>query len=247
MDAAGVELGVLCAWHGPREGALISNDEVAGWVAAHPDPLRGARLGRAATGRWRPCASCAAASSELGFVGLRMLPWLWEVPPDRPALLPALRGVRGARRPVLHPGRPHRPAAAVRAGRPIPYIDQIAIDFPELVIVGGHIGYPWTEEMVAVARKHENVYIDTSAYTTRRLPAGADRLHADGQRRAQGAVRQQLPDDRRRPRRSRTSSGSELDEDGTRLYLHENARRVFGAAPRRPAPERGPRRLGRPA
>ena len=34
----------------------------------------------------------------------------------------------------------------------------------------GHIGYPWTEEMIAVARKHENVHIDTSAYTSRRLP-----------------------------------------------------------------------------
>jgi uncharacterized protein len=38
------------------------------------------------------------------------------------------------------------------------------------VIVGGHIGYPWTEEMIAVARKHEHVYIDTSAYTSRRIP-----------------------------------------------------------------------------
>src|SRR3712207_9496788 len=38
------------------------------------------------------------------------------------------------------------------------------------VIVGGLIGYPWTEEMVAVARKHEHVYIDTSAYTARRYP-----------------------------------------------------------------------------
>jgi hypothetical protein len=55
-------------------------------------------------------------------------------------------------------------------GRPIPYIDQVAIDFPELVIVGGHIGYPWTEEMIAVATKHPNVYIDTSAYTVRRYP-----------------------------------------------------------------------------
>jgi predicted TIM-barrel fold metal-dependent hydrolase len=44
------------------------------------------------------------------------------------------------------------------------------LDFPELVIVCGHIGYPWTEEMVAVARKHENVYIDTSAYTAKRYP-----------------------------------------------------------------------------
>src|SRR4029453_14455976 len=55
-------------------------------------------------------------------------------------------------------------------GRPIPYIDQVAIDFPELVVVAGHIGYPWTEEMVAIARKHENVFIDTSAYRRRRYP-----------------------------------------------------------------------------
>ena len=46
----------------------------------------------------------------------------------------------------------------------------MAIDFPDLVIVCGHIGYPWTEEMVAVATKHRNVYIDTSAYTVRRYP-----------------------------------------------------------------------------
>jgi uncharacterized protein len=67
---------------------------------------------------------------------------------------------------VGHTG-PLRPS---ETGRPIPHIDQIALDFPELVIVGGHIGYPWTEEMIAVCRKHENVYIDTSAYTAKRLP-----------------------------------------------------------------------------
>jgi predicted TIM-barrel fold metal-dependent hydrolase len=68
---------------------------------------------------------------------------------------------------VGHTG-PLRPS---ETGRPIPYIDQIALDFPELTIVCGHVGYPWTEEMVAVARKHPNVVIDTSAYTTKRLPA----------------------------------------------------------------------------
>ena len=64
-----------------------------------------------------------------------------------------------------------------------PYIDQIALDFPELVIVGGHIGYPWTEEMVAVATKHPNVYIDTSAYTVRRYPPELIRyLKANGRK-----------------------------------------------------------------
>jgi predicted TIM-barrel fold metal-dependent hydrolase len=62
------------------------------------------------------------------------------------------------------------PLRSSETGRPIPYIDQVALDFPDLVIVCGHIGYPWTEEMIAVARKHENVYIDTSAYTAKRYP-----------------------------------------------------------------------------
>src|SRR5262249_26989394 len=55
-------------------------------------------------------------------------------------------------------------------GRPIPYLDEVALTFPELKIVGGHIGYPWTDEMIALAWKHENVYIDTSAYLPRYYP-----------------------------------------------------------------------------
>ncbi len=55
-------------------------------------------------------------------------------------------------------------------GRPI-YLDQVALEFPELTIVGGHIGYLWTDEAIAVATKHRNMYIDTSAYkVVRYLP-----------------------------------------------------------------------------
>ena len=42
--------------------------------------------------------------------------------------------------------------------------------FPELTIVAGHIGYPWTAEMIALAWKHDNVYIDTSAYLPKYYP-----------------------------------------------------------------------------
>ncbi|HYF27725.1 MAG TPA: amidohydrolase family protein [Baekduia sp.] len=168
MDAAGVDVGVLSAWHGPQ-GALISNDEVAGWVAEHPDRLRGMasvdiRRPVEAVRELRRCVT------ELGFVGLRILPWLWEVPPTDRRFYPLYAacvelGVPAGTQ-VGHTG-PLRPS---EVGRPIPYIDQVAIDFPDLVLVCGHIGYPWTEEMVAVARKHEHVHIDTSAYTVRRYP-----------------------------------------------------------------------------
>jgi hypothetical protein len=168
MDAGGVGFGLLSAWHGP-EGWLISNDQVAAWVAEHPGRLAGV----AAVDLRRPMEAMRElrrAVTELGFKALRVVPWLWEAPPTDRRYYPLYAACVELGVPfctqVGHTG-PLRPS---ETGRPIPYIDQVAIDFPELVIVGGHIGYPWTEEMVAVARKHEHVYIDTSAYTSRRIP-----------------------------------------------------------------------------
>jgi predicted TIM-barrel fold metal-dependent hydrolase len=55
-------------------------------------------------------------------------------------------------------------------GRPIPYLDRVALEFPELRIVGGHIGVPWLDEMLSLLMKYPNVFIDTSAYKVRRYP-----------------------------------------------------------------------------
>jgi hypothetical protein len=169
MDHAGVELGLLSAWHAP-EGFLISNDEVADWVAGQPNRFAGLAAvnlneSMEAVRELRRCVD------GLGFKGLRVVPWLWDAPPTDRRYYPLYAtcvelGVPFCTQ-VGHTG-PLRPS---ESGRPIPYIDQVALDFPELVIVGGHIGYPWTEEMIAVARKHENVYIDTSAYVARRYPS----------------------------------------------------------------------------
>ena len=168
LDEAEVDLALICAWSGPQ-GDLISNDEVAGFCAQHPDRLRGV----AAVDITKPVAAVhelRRCVEDLGFVALRLLPWMWEVPPTDRRFYPLFTacvelGIPFATQ-VGHTG-PLRPS---EPGRPIPYIDQIAIDFPDLVIVCGHIGYPWTTEMVAVATKHANVYIDTSAYTARRYP-----------------------------------------------------------------------------
>src|SRR3954449_7894770 len=169
MAGAGVDFGLLSAWSAPHQPFLISNDEVAEWVGAHSTRfagLAGVDLNRPmeAVRELRRCVT------ELGFKGLRVVPWLWEAPPTDRRYYPLFATCVELGIPfctqVGHTG-PLRPS---ETGRPIPYIDQVAIDFPELVIVGGHIGYPWTEEMVAVCRKHENVYIDTSAYTSKRIP-----------------------------------------------------------------------------
>lgn len=168
LESAGVGRGLLSAWWGP-DGAMISNDEVAAHVAVAPDRL----VGIASVDLHRPLAAVRELRRcvrDLGFKGVRVLPWLWGMPPDDRRYYPVYvecieLGVPFCLQ-VGHAG-PLRPS---EPGRPIPYLDVVACEFPELVIVGGHIGHPWTAEMVSLATKHENVYIDTSAYKPKRYP-----------------------------------------------------------------------------
>ena len=47
-------------------------------------------------------------------------------------------------------------AAGIAPDDPEIHLDTVALDFPELKLVGAHTGCPWTEEMIAVAYKHPN-------------------------------------------------------------------------------------------
>jgi predicted TIM-barrel fold metal-dependent hydrolase len=224
MDAGGIEFGLISAWQGPR-GVLIANEEVVAWVSARPDRL----AGLAAVDLERPMAAVRELRhgvDELGFKGLRVLPWLWEAPPTDRRYYPLYAACVELGVPfctqVGHTG-PLRPS---ETGRPIPYIDQVALDFPELTIVCGHIGYPWTEEMVAVARKHENVYIDTSAYTARRYPPELVRYmkSSGGRRKVLFGTNYPMI----APQQALEQLDSlELDAETRELFLTGNARRVF--------------------
>ena len=178
MDQAGIDRALISAWVGPR-GAMISNDEVAAFVAQAPDRL----IGVGSVDLRRPMLAMREVRrcvEQLGFVGIRVLPWLWEVPPTDRRFYPVYAACCETGVPfctqIGHTG----PLMPSEVGRPI-YLDQVAIDFPELTIIGGHIGYPWTDEAIAVATKHERVYIDTSAYTAKRYPpALVDYLRGHG-------------------------------------------------------------------
>ena len=148
---------------------MISNDEVAGFVAES----KGRFIGVGSVDISKPMAAVREIRrcvQELGFKAIRILPWLWELPPTDRRFYPVYTACCELGVPfctqIGHTG----PLMPSEVGRPI-YLDQVALDFPELSIVAGHIGYPWTEEAIAVATKHENVYIDTSAYTVKRYPA----------------------------------------------------------------------------
>lgn len=225
MDEAGVDEAMLSAWHG-LEGPLIPNEAVAGWVAEAPGRLHGL----ASVDLRRPMEGVRELRhyvTDVGFKGLRVLPWLWEAPPTDRRFYPLYAtcvelGVPFCTQ-VGHTG-PLRPS---ETGRPIPYIDQVALDFPELTIVCGHLGYPWTEEMIAVARKHENVVIDTSAYTIKRLPPEIITYMKSGSGRHKVLFGSNFP----MISPAHALAGLDdlgLDAETRELYLEGNARRVFG-------------------
>jgi predicted TIM-barrel fold metal-dependent hydrolase len=79
MDRAGVDRMLISAWEAPRK-SMISNDEVAGFVTQAPDRLVGVGSVNIAhpMEAVREIRRCV---TELGFKAIRVLPWLWEVPP----------------------------------------------------------------------------------------------------------------------------------------------------------------------
>lgn len=223
MDQADVQTVMLSAWHRPGQW-VISNDEIADIVRQFP----GRFYGVAAVNLEKSVEAARElerAVKELGFKALRVVPWLWSRPPSDKFYFPLYVKCIELDIPfctqVGHTG----PLMPSETGRPVPYLDEVALTFPELKIVGGHIGYPWTDEMIGVAWKHANVYIDTSAYLPRYYPPPlVHYLKTYGQDKVLfGTNFPQLPFDKC----VEQARALGLPEDVERKFLGENARRVF--------------------
>jgi predicted TIM-barrel fold metal-dependent hydrolase len=224
MDTCGVTQALVSAWYGPH-GPLLSNDFVADCVAKFPDRL----VGICSVNLSKPMDAVRdlrRCVKERGFKGLRLLPWLWQLPPNDRRYYPLYAECIELGVPfclqVGHAG----PLCPSDPGRPIPYLDEVACEFPELKIVGGHIGYPWTQEMIALATKYPNVYIDTSAYKPSRYPPEfVQYLKAHGGKKILFGSNYPMI----QPGEClREVDSLELSEETRNLFLWGNAARVFG-------------------
>jgi len=223
MDEGHVQKGLICGWWGPQ-GPLITNDEVASLVQRFPDRF----VGIASVNLFKPMDAVRELRrcvNELGFKGLRIVQWFWNLPPNDRRYYPLYAECIDLDIPVCLQVGHTGPLCPSEPGRPIPYIDEVALEFPELRMVCGHIGYPWTTEMIAVATKHPNVYIDTSAYIARRYPPElVDYLKRHGRRKVLFGTNYPMLT----PARCLEGFDElELDEEVKELFLHGNAQQVF--------------------
>ncbi|MFN3513828.1 MAG: amidohydrolase family protein [Phenylobacterium sp.] len=223
MNEAGVSIALLSGWHGPQ-GDLISNAEVANAIDQAPTRFRGL----ATVDLFDPMGAVRTIrelASDPRFVGVRVVPWLWDLPPNDRRYYPVYVACIEAGLPfctqIGHTG----PLCRSEPGRPIPYLDDVLLDFPELTVVGGHVGYPWIDEVLSLARKYPNFYVDTSAYAVSRLPAALlEFMRGQGRTRVLFGTNWPMLS----PSRCLDGfAGLGLDVEAADLFLNQNARRVF--------------------
>lgn len=171
MDAAGIERAMLIAakvgdkhhpscYHVPY--ALVRDA-----VRKYPDRFYGL-AGIDPTEGMQGVRNLEQAVKEYGFIGAHFYPHWYELEPDQARWYPFYAKCVELDVPVqLQVGQSmiyDRDYPRRSVGRPIT-LDRVACDFPELRLIGIHVGIPWTDEMIAMSWKHPNVYIGCDAHS----------------------------------------------------------------------------------
>lgn len=175
MDEAGVEMAALSAFD--YQGVhVISNETVAEFVERYPKRFIGVGT---VDPRGRPMDVLRRIEhivKDLGMRGLRLEPYAYGdgitvgAPPNAKMYWPIYAKCVELNICVSIQVGHTGPLLPSEAGRPI-YLDEVALAFPELTILGCHLGQPWHEEMMILAWKHPNVYVETSARVPKHWPS----------------------------------------------------------------------------
>lgn len=223
MDEAGVALSLISGWSSPG-GDLISNDEVEAAIDRAPARLKGL-IGADISEPMEAVREIRRRAKTGKFVGVRIVPWLWGLPPNDRRYYPVYAACIDAGLPfctqIGHTG----PLKSSETGRLLPYLEDVLLDFPELVVVGGHVGFPWIDEVATMIRKFRNFHIDTSAYALHRLPEDFVRLmKGEGRDRIMFGTNFPMLTAKRCLEKIDTLG---LGESAKDVFLRGNAKRVF--------------------
>jgi predicted TIM-barrel fold metal-dependent hydrolase len=108
------------------------------------------------------------AAQDRGARGIKMSSLYMKFKPDSEEYFPVYERIEELGLPVMwHQGTSFETQdGTLEWARPW-MLDKVARSFPGIKIVISHFGYPWMREVVALLRKHPNVYTDVSCLATR--------------------------------------------------------------------------------
>lgn len=160
MEASRVSHSVIHAEYEYGDPVDMLNEAVANAVARAPGLLSGfgtVSLDRLQIRRMVRQVEWACSS---GLWGVNLQPSFFGIPMTDPRLYPVYsKALEVGLVVALHSGINYTTHRVMQNDHPC-QLDQLACDFPDLIIVACHAGWPWVNELVAVMRKHPNVYAD---------------------------------------------------------------------------------------
>lgn len=171
-ERCGVELGVMQAeveWADPKQ----LNDRLATVVRDNPGRVA---CGFACVDPRDPMEAVEEvdrAILDLGLSGIVFEPGFLGISPIDRRCYPVYARCAQLGVPVgLHTGINFSSHGPLEFERPF-LIDRIACDFPRLMLICHHGGWPWPHEAAAVAWKHKNVYLEFGAIAPRYMAPDA--------------------------------------------------------------------------
>ena len=166
MDEQGVERVIIPSikmmLYRTRQLISIEWQTIAALIEKYPDRISGT-FGVDPWAGLKGVKELENAVTNYGFVGAHVHPFGFNTPMNDYRFFPAYTKAAELDVPVLFQSGHSAEFMPSAHGRPI-LLDDIAIYFPELKLVGAHTGWPWTEELIAMAWKHPTVYIAVSGH-----------------------------------------------------------------------------------
>ena len=152
--------------------AWDSNDWVASITRQYPDTF----IGFGSVDPWMgklAIKEVERASKELGMKGIKFIPMTQEFYPNERRFYPIYEKIAELGMVAMFhtgttgvgAGLPGGGGVHLKYTKPIPYIDDVAADLPELTIIMAHQAFPWVEEQLAVLVHKPNVYMDISGWS----------------------------------------------------------------------------------
>jgi predicted TIM-barrel fold metal-dependent hydrolase len=236
MDKAGIERSLLiatCAGDLRVRGSFrIPYEMVEEACKRYPDRFSGL-AGVDPTSGMAGLKEFERAITDYGFVGAHFYPHWFALAPDAALVYPYYSKCCELDVPIMmqvgHNLVYSRERRLPSVARPI-LLDQVAIDFPDLVLIGIHIGVPWTDEMISMCWKHENIYTAGDAYAPKHWPPQyVHYANTYGAHKVLFGTDWPVID----PERAvREIEELDLRPDSYRLHMRENALRIFKKIPR---------------
>ena len=161
MKQSGVSRAVLHAEYSFGDAELL-NQTVAEKVKEHPDLLIGF-AGLDPPSSTDPVADLDRYVKQLNMKGLNLQPWVQGWYPNDRRFYALYSYCQDCGLPVaIHTSLNFALHRRIDYGHPL-YLDEVACDFPDLTIVANHGGWPWVNDMVALAWKRPNIYLEIGA------------------------------------------------------------------------------------